>query len=380
MTLIAAWRCQDGIVVHADSQETVPLWTGVDWVEYRKSVQKIAPKKMGAFQVLVAGSGNPGLIESFIVCIERKLISEPDKTSLQDFVSLTESELLRFRDVDVRACQDSDKTMDLVIGAVSTATGQYEAWTNKNMRLKPISRERPELVGWYQALYDDIAARLYTPDKPIAQLILSGVYMFTIAENTSNCIKGPISVAVIRENGIFMENVKYIRQIRDRIDDYEPWINNIFLACADTSIHAYKLKELLEEFSAAAVSLHQSQIDKTVGDLTLEEIAKTDDPYPKLPLGSVITTLGDGTMKFEHDPEMLIKKLQQFRQITESLPAAPRYAKCINCGSEVEYKLVSPKENLEPGSFNCPECNAVIRSIGKVSAFRKIGTTAWKKG
>src|ERR1017187_4723667 len=194
------------------------------------------------------------------------------------------------------------------------------------------------------ALYDDIAARLYAPDKPIAQLILSGVYMFTIAENTSNCIKGPISVAVIRENGIFMENVKYIRQIRDRIDDYEPWINNIFLACADTSTHAYKLKELLEEFSAAAVSLHQSQIDKTVGDLTLEEIAKTDDPYPKLPLGSVITTLGDRTMKFEHDPEMLIKKLQQFRQITESLPAVPRYAKCINCGSEVEYKLVSPKE------------------------------------
>jgi hypothetical protein len=307
------------------------------------------------------------------------LNSEPDKNSLPDFVSMTESELLRFYEVDKLACLDSDKTTDFVIGAVSTATGQYDAWTNKNTRLRPIGRDRPELVGWYQALYDDIAARLYTPDKSIAQVILSGVYMFTVAENTSNCIKGPISVAVIRENGIFMEKEKYIKQIRDRIDDYEPWINNIFLACADTSIHAYKLKELLEEFSAAAVSLHQSQIDATVGNLTLEEIASTDDPYPKFPLGSVITTLGNGTMKFEHDPETLIKKLQHFRQITESLPVTPRYAKCINCDSEIEYKLVSPKQISEPGSFNCPECKAVIRTIGKVSAFRKIGTTEWKQ-
>jgi hypothetical protein len=89
VTLIAAWRCHpEGIALHADSQEIVPIWNGADWVEYRKTVQKITPQKMGAFQVIVAGSGNASLIESFTIRLRRKLDISPDKNSLTSFEDL----------------------------------------------------------------------------------------------------------------------------------------------------------------------------------------------------------------------------------------------------------------------------------------------------
>jgi hypothetical protein len=103
MTLIAAWRCQDGIVVHADTQESVPVWQGVDaagndiYVGYRKTVLKIEPRQTGHYNFILAGGGNASLIESFIVCLERRLAVESGDTLLE-FVTLFEDEMQRFVD------------------------------------------------------------------------------------------------------------------------------------------------------------------------------------------------------------------------------------------------------------------------------------------
>ena len=64
MTLISAWRCNEGYVLCADSQETV--------ADYRATVQKITPLAMGNYQVIVAGSGAADLIESFGIVLQRR--------------------------------------------------------------------------------------------------------------------------------------------------------------------------------------------------------------------------------------------------------------------------------------------------------------------
>jgi hypothetical protein len=65
VTLISAWRCHEGIVLHADSQET----NG----SHRVTVQKLNPEPMGALMVVVTGSGDGNLIQSFIIRLRRRL-------------------------------------------------------------------------------------------------------------------------------------------------------------------------------------------------------------------------------------------------------------------------------------------------------------------
>ena len=72
MTLIAAFRGDHGIAICADAQETCDYGDGV---VYKRSVLKIAPYKIGKYQIAVAGSGNGALVEAFVErakrCIER---------------------------------------------------------------------------------------------------------------------------------------------------------------------------------------------------------------------------------------------------------------------------------------------------------------------
>jgi hypothetical protein len=81
------------IVVSADAQETVG--------NYRVAVQKIVPEQMGNYRVIVAGSGNPSLIESFTIVLKRALSVNPTGT-IEGFVAATEEELKKFYEVDVR--------------------------------------------------------------------------------------------------------------------------------------------------------------------------------------------------------------------------------------------------------------------------------------
>jgi hypothetical protein len=150
----------------------------------------------------------------------------------------------------------------------------------------------------------------------------------------------------------------------------------VFLACADTSIHAYKLEELLMDFTRTVLTLHRDHIEKT---LNIETLFQTDDPYPKRPLGSVVTMLGNGTLKFEHDPEKLAERLKEFATLRRMTLEASHYLKCINCTAELEYTLANPGQDCAPGILNCPECGIQLATaIGKANQVRKIGSLEWK--
>jgi len=63
MTLVAAFRCDEGVVVCADSQETVALDIHS---QYRVRVTKIKPQDAGEYEIVIGGEGNSGpLVDRF---------------------------------------------------------------------------------------------------------------------------------------------------------------------------------------------------------------------------------------------------------------------------------------------------------------------------
>jgi len=62
VTLIAGIRCAEGVVLCADSQETLDI---PERGQYRVQVEKIRPQDVGEYQIVVGGSGDGPLVDGF---------------------------------------------------------------------------------------------------------------------------------------------------------------------------------------------------------------------------------------------------------------------------------------------------------------------------
>jgi hypothetical protein len=65
MTLIAAFRTYEGVVICADSQETLSKPTPYGWGNYRCRVNKIERQDAGEYELVIGGAGNASLVDGF---------------------------------------------------------------------------------------------------------------------------------------------------------------------------------------------------------------------------------------------------------------------------------------------------------------------------
>ncbi len=114
MTLISAFRGSAGIALCADTQETVTYYDeDGNPFDLRKAVQKISPLVTGGFQIAIAGSGNPTLIEAFIIRAKRRLQNENlPAPNIEDAERIIEDELALFYRNDVVLCPDTERDQD----------------------------------------------------------------------------------------------------------------------------------------------------------------------------------------------------------------------------------------------------------------------------
>jgi hypothetical protein len=301
MTLISAIPAKGGIVLCADSQETSGYYDqNGAYYELRKTVQKITPKAIGGYSIAIAGHGNPSLIESFIVRSHRAIEQETAEPTAKRLRDLLEDELSRFHLKDVVACPDQDKTFRVFIAFCCHATKEYGVWISENIVLRPVLA--PELIGEVHDLYAGTVDRLFAMGMPIAQAVLTSLYVLTIGVETSNLIRDPLSVAIVRENGIWMEDANHIQESVSRLKEYEAWVNRVFLASSDTSISLKQLHETLANFSEAAIGLHEFHMRATV-EAHISKGLIADDPYPKLPLGTTIDIPESGQIRYDSESE-----------------------------------------------------------------------------
>ncbi len=149
MTLIAAFKCSDGFVVCADSQETVGY--------HRVSRQKIVPKKLGNFEIAIGGSGNGSLIDAIVHRIETKLESLADIRTLPQLKVMVRKELLDARRNDARLYPKEDRDVGFLVCARSLEAPAVEVWRTAASQLIPVQDYC--LVGWAEELYEHAAKR-----------------------------------------------------------------------------------------------------------------------------------------------------------------------------------------------------------------------------
>jgi len=361
VTLISSFRSFNGTVLCADSQETVTYYdANGNPYDLRKSVQKISPTKIGKYQIAIAGSGNAPLIESFIVRAKRAVEvldnSPTGSTSPAGIAAIRdalERELATFYANDVAVCPDADKSMKLFIAAACPLAQQCALWVSENIVLRDAAS--PELIGWEHEMYYETAKRLGAKELSLPQAVLASIYTLTIAKQTSNYVGGPLSVVIIREDGIWPEVLPYIQAMEDRLSSYESQINELFLRCADTATSVPELEDYVEQFKKTVLSLHRDYIDQQAENSSIADLM-SGNPLQKLPKGPIYI-MAQGNLKVEHDRDEIQRSQNQWKRM-QILGNGGPIKVAIRCTCGVNYTIERPsyKNLFEMPNAPCPQC------------------------
>ena len=196
----------------------------------------------------------------------------------------------------------------------------------------------------------------------IPQAILAGVYLQSIAEETSNYVKSPIFIAVVNGDGIVLEDKAYARRIEDRIKAFESKINQVFLACADTTISSPMLEDALDGFRQSALDLHRDHIDEIARKASALDFAH-GNPLRKLPFVPM-RMLDAGGFAVEHDREAIEQNDAKQKANVEwvkknGIEFLEKTVRCLKCGGEFDAKMPCSGPHAHALTTSCPQCNEV---------------------
>jgi hypothetical protein len=228
MTLIAGLKCVDGYVLCADSQETVRD----KGLEYRVMRKKIAPIKHKDFEMAVAASGDGPTINAFIARIKKsnKTISYVDLDQISTWLYRELKAYLKEQQIRPKNINSSIR---LNVG-VWHKDGTGALWDTEGGEIAEI--EDYSIIGFADFKYEYAVQQLYRDDLTIAQGIFLGLYVMSLAERTSNYVKGPISVVVVRNSGIHPQAPKVVTELDNRVQLFAAQFDKLLLSCPDTGL------------------------------------------------------------------------------------------------------------------------------------------------
>jgi hypothetical protein len=279
VTLVAGFKCDQGFVICADSQETAG--------DYRVSRLKLNPWQAGHFSIAMAGSGNNGeLLDSFEVRLKRNLDSARELRSIDALKEFIEHEILDFRKTEAKVFPKRDQQMRFIIGANSASESRCAMWSTSASRLADV--DTYALVGFEDERYEYAISNLFRSDITIAQGIFLGLYVMWLAEQTSNYVKSPITVAVLKNGLVESQPKKKIEALLARVKIFSSQFESFFLACPDTGIQPTEFAGKLKEFIDTIWSLRKEYVEESVGQFLDEGLDRVIESFPLVAPGTTI--------------------------------------------------------------------------------------------
>ena len=279
MSLFVVVKCSDGFAVCADSQEITE--------GFRVSVQKIKPRRCGNFDVAIGGVTNTAeLADSFVRCFEVG-VTKGKFSTLDELEEFGNGELLNFRELEAQTYSPEQLArMEFVIAAKPANIPSVQVWRTAASRLIPI--EDYALVGWQPELYKQVAARLYHSGMPLVQGIFFGLHILALAKDTSYFVDSPFTVIVAKQNGLWLDKTPNINNMLSRLAAFSKLSSNLMLDLPDISLNETAFKQKLLKFQQDVFSLRHAYFEATVKLMAAEGFASCNDPYLRIPPGTVI--------------------------------------------------------------------------------------------
>lgn len=326
MTYIAAFHCRDGIVMCADTQETVG--------EYKNYVEKIEATE--GYPLAVAGAGAGELIDALTDEVKTQFIASKPATiaAAKDAVSAALNKVYE-EDLPVLVLPKQHRTSRLLL-AFKPNNDDFCIVTTQGRRLLNKNLERG-IIGYSNDYNNELLKRLHRPSLPMSQAVALAVYLVSQSKKFDRDVGGETSIAVITSTGAYIDEKAWIEVLEKRADEILPLIDKLFLACTDIGLSKTEYEGELSSFVEAAKAVRNRHL-QFAAERMLGKQLMADDPYPKFPLGGSITINPDasGDAKFVASDQTLPE---------DAAKAKEAIKRAEEMKSEIKQKELSPSDS-----------------------------------
>ena len=238
MTLIAAIRSYEGVVICADTQETR--------AEYRITLDKIKPEPAGHYEVVIGGAGNvgslvDGFIDTLLLAIKRWPAGLDEEGVYREIDAVLSSyharnvaydpALRKHKRLDFIYCI-RDKTHARIFLLKSEGTGL--SWVRKYA-----------VVGFDAEIYEHKLSVISDPNAVGNHALFLAVHLLAFGESVLSVVRGE-RVIRVAPTGMKVESPEDVRELKDRLAESEKLVGDLLLKCPDTSIHSIEFKGYLD--------------------------------------------------------------------------------------------------------------------------------------
>ncbi|MGB9513125.1 MAG: hypothetical protein WBU20_15675, partial [Candidatus Acidiferrum sp.] len=217
MTFISAFRADKGIVLGADSQETLGDWKMV--------VDKLDPRRSGKYDLAMGGAGLGHLVDSLFDHI-LEWAEEIDTISQREIIRFLRTKVRDFYAVEVAAYPSKqNKLISVVLCMKHVSHPDLFLFQIRGTTVVPVGPFA--LVSLDTPIIQHFVRRLYRKNLPISQCVLLTIYLFSIVGSISTCVGGDTCIVIAGPNGIRVHEALYVDKIQRNMDMFTKLIDKL---------------------------------------------------------------------------------------------------------------------------------------------------------
>ena len=260
VTLIAAFRCRDGVVLCADEQETVG--------DIRVAVNKLKPEDAGAnYQLAIAGSGNSDLIDGFAYKLKLDVAGWDVDADERLVYGYLQSAVQDYHENEVKyypADSADDKLNHFLVCIRPNNRSDIFLWELRGTAIVPVADYT--LMGVTASIYQHELKRLYPDKEKIdrAQAMTLAVHLFSLAKATSNYIGGQTRIVFVGPDGMDLRPSEDVAKIEQRIDEINRSLGSIMLEMANLEGSEVRVEKAFKLFREEILGLRREVREHTL--------------------------------------------------------------------------------------------------------------------
>ena len=243
VTIAAGFPCKTGLVICADTQETIAGYVKTDTEKIK--LFQAADKK---YNVVFTGAGNGDLIDTAINEMTEALSAEKPEGLVRIAILLKKTMLKLFQDcIQPYASfpNDDRPSVTMLIGVQSPrSTALYKA---AGTSFSPL--HEAECIGYGIALGKSLIKQLFKPEMTIDEAALAALYVLHEAKRWVDGCGGNSDILLLTHDGqILRMGTEWIISLERHFDEFNQHLTPLRIACADRHKEHDDFDKILSEF------------------------------------------------------------------------------------------------------------------------------------
>lgn len=253
VTIVAGFKCVDGVVLCADTQETLGN-TKTDVPKVRLFPNNSGNDHADDLTMAFAGSGDSG---PFIDKVVERIWEDVQVASSFDEVCIAADESIKKTHKEYRNIYQTGFLPDVKLVYGIKMQGQSKLFSSDG----PTVNEKVsyDSHGSGDAIAKYIASQMYGYGSPLSQMIILAAYTVYMAKTHANGCGGATHIVKLaNDGGSSFATTGEIKWIEDHIESLESYLGMAFLSNADLTVPDIEVDSLLEAFK---MSLQEARIE-----------------------------------------------------------------------------------------------------------------------